>query len=271
MKRRIGFLVGIYCWFFIMFVVQKPLFMLYHWDLYGGTPLSQWLAVMWHGRGLDSSMAAYLTALPALLTAVTVCLRGAWWKPVFRIYFVLIAVVVSAITLGDAVLYSFWGFRIDATPLFYLASPADAVASIPAWQTVVILLLIVAYALLLVWPLWRWSGRIPQWEKPRRPWLSLATLLLLTAALFIPIRGGFTVSTMNVGKAYFSDRMELNHAAINPVFSLMSSLSKSEDFSSQYRFFDAAEADTLFEPLRGGGPSVFPTDSAQWVEPGRLD
>lgn len=44
------------------------------------------------------------------------------------------------------------------------------------------------------------------------------------------------MSTMNVGKVYFSDRMALNHAAINPVFSLMSSLSKSEDFSSQYRF-----------------------------------
>ncbi|MUU05562.1 MAG: hypothetical protein EP150_11520 [Prevotella copri] len=29
-------------------------------------------------------------------------------------------------------------------------------------------------------------------------------LLLLTALLFIPIRGGFTVSTTNTGKAYFS-------------------------------------------------------------------
>lgn len=268
MKRRLYFLVGVYCWFFIMFVVQKPLFMLFHWDIYGGTPLSQWLAVMWHGRGLDNSMAAYITVLPALFTAATVYLRGAWWKPVFRTYFALIAGVVSLITLGDLVLYSFWGFRIDATPLFYLSSPADAVASIPAWQTVVILLLIVAYAVLLAWPMWRWSGRVPQWPRPRRPLLSLGVLLLLTAALFIPIRGGFTVSTMNVGKAYFSDRMELNHAAINPVFSLMSSLSKSEDFSSQYRFFEPAEADALFDPLRGGGPSVFPADSAQWVKPG---
>lgn len=268
MKQRFYFLVGVYCWFFIMFVVQKPLFMLFHWDIYGGTPLLQWLAVMWHGRGLDNSMAAYITALPALLTTATVYLRGAWWKPVLRTYFALIAGVVSAITLGDLVLYSFWGFRIDATPLFYLTSPADAVASIPAWQTVVILLFIVAYAVLLVWPLWRWSGKVVQWTKPRRPLLSFAALLLLTAALFIPIRGGFTVSTMNVGKAYFSDRMELNHAAINPVFSLMSSLSKSEDFSSQYRFFEPAEANALFEPLRGGGPSVFPSDSSQWVEPG---
>ena len=64
------------------------------------------------------------------------------------------------------------------------------------------------------------------------------------------------MSTMNVGKVYFSDRMALNHAAINPVFSLMSSLSKSEDFSSQYRFFEPEKADVIFEPLRGGGPSV---------------
>lgn len=74
------------------------------------------------------------------------------------------------------------------------------------------------------------------WQRPKKSILSFACLLLLAASLFIPIRGGFTVSTMNVGKVYFSDRMALNHAAINPVFSLMSSLSKSEDFSSQYRF-----------------------------------
>lgn len=268
MKRRICFLVGVYCWFFIMFVLQKPLFMLFHWDIYGDAPLSEWFSVMWHGRSLDNSMAAYITAVPAVLTVATVWLRGKWWTPVFRAYFALIAFVVSAITLSDAVLYSYWGFRIDATPLFYLASPADAVASIPAWQTVVILLLIVLYAALLVWPLWRLSALVACWAKPRRPILSFAVLLLLAASLFIPIRGGFTVSTMNVGKVYFSDRMALNHAAINPVFSLMSSLAKSEDFSTQYRLLDPEEADAIFEPLRGGGPSVFPSDSLQWVKPG---
>lgn len=51
-------------------------------------------------------------------------------------------------------------------------------------------------------------------------------LLLLTGLLFIPIRGGFTVSTMNTGKVYFSTNLRLNHAAINPAFSLMESLSK---------------------------------------------
>ena len=61
-------------------------------------------------------------------------------------------------------------------------------------------------------------------------------MLLLTALLFIPIRGGFTVSTMNTGKAYFSSNQRLNHAAINPAFSLMESL-QAKDFSKTIPFY----------------------------------
>lgn len=171
----------------------------------------------------------------------------------YRVYFAIVSFVVAAITLGDAVLYSYWGFRIDATPLFYLTSPADAVASIPAWETVLIVFLIFVYAALLLWPMWRLSGKTGSWQRPKKSILSFACLLLLAASLFIPIRGGFTVSTMNVGKVYFSDRMALNHAAINPVFSLMSSLSKSEDFSSQYRFFEPEKADVILNLYVAGG------------------
>ena len=74
-------------------------------------------------------------------------------------------------------------------------------------------------------------------------------LLLLTGLLFIPIRGGFTVSTMNTGKVYFSTDQRLNHAAINPAFSLMESLSKQKDFGSQYRFMEADAADRIFSGL----------------------
>lgn len=71
-------------------------------------------------------------------------------------------------------------------------------------------------------------------------------LLLMTGLLFIPIRGGFTVSTMNTGKVYFSTNQRLNHAAINPAFSLMESLSKQKDFGKQYRFMEADAADRIF-------------------------
>ena len=41
MKKRILFLIAVYFWFFIMFVLQKPLFMLFHWDIYGEIPLME--------------------------------------------------------------------------------------------------------------------------------------------------------------------------------------------------------------------------------------
>ena len=74
--------------------------------------------------------------------------------------------------------------------------------------------------------------------------------MVLTGLLIIPIRGGVTVSTMSIGQAYFSDKVELNHAAINPAFSLMESFTKESDFKSQYRFFEEGEANSLFATVR---------------------
>jgi phosphoglycerol transferase MdoB-like AlkP superfamily enzyme len=84
---------------------------------------------------------------------------------------------------------------------------------------------------------------------PRNPvWTSLV-LVLLTGVLFLPIRGGVTVSTMNISHAYFSDRLFLNHAAINPVFNFFYSLNKQDNFESQYQFYDKDEAELIFKQL----------------------
>ena len=74
-------------------------------------------------------------------------------------------------------------------------------------------------------------------------------LTVLVALLFIPIRGGFTVATMNLSAVYFSQWQELNHAAINPLFSLMYSATHQNNFSSQFRYFDADDADKIYASL----------------------
>jgi phosphoglycerol transferase MdoB-like AlkP superfamily enzyme len=54
---------------------------------------------------------------------------------------------------------------------------------------------------------------------------------------------------MNVSRAYFSDRMFLNHAAINPAFNFLYLLNKNDDFESQYQFYDKDVAIPVFEKL----------------------
>lgn len=151
----------------------------------------------------------------------------------------------------DLGLYGFWGFRLDATPVFYFfSSPKDAMASVSFWFVLLGILSMLIYAAILYFIFYcvlireKKPLKIPY----RRQNVSLA-LLLLTAALFIPIRGGFSVSTMNLSKVYFSQDQRMNHAAINPAFSFMYSATHQNNFDKQYRFMDPKIADELFAEM----------------------
>lgn len=62
----------------------------------------------------------------------------------------IIAILLSCIFIGDLGLYEYWGFRLDATPLFYLfSSPKDALASVSIWVVMAGLAAMAVYAALL--------------------------------------------------------------------------------------------------------------------------
>lgn len=237
MKERLIGLVRTYVLFVLLFVVQKPLFMAVHASLYADVAWTDWLRVMWHGLPLDLSLAGYLSALPGLFFVASAWTLGRGLHRVWCGYFVFVSVLMSVIAVTDAVLYSYWGFRLDATPVFYfLSSPRDCLASVSVWAAIGGVLLMVAYAALLYAIFYAVLLRRRSLLGMKLPYRRLtvsAVMLVATGLLFIPIRGGFTVSTMNTGKVYFSDNQRLNHAAINPAFSLMESLSKQKDFGAQ--------------------------------------
>ena len=249
MKDRLKAFIFTYLLFVLVFVLQKPAFVLYYGILPEEGGAAAFFNIILHGLKLDASLAGYLTGLPALMLIVSVFMNGKWLATAAKIYFGIVAVLLSAIFTVDMGLYEYWGFRLDAMPLFYfLSSPKDALASVSVWTAIGGVLVFLVYAallyLLFVYCLLR------QPLKPvRRKTLSAPVIVLLTGLLFIPIRGGFTVSTMNVGKVYFSSDMRLNHAATNPAFSLMESLAKQKDFSKQYRFMPEAAADSLFAEM----------------------
>ena len=253
MKERLIGLVRTYVLFVLLFVVQKPLFMAVHASLYADVAWTDWLRVMWHGLPLDLSLAGYLSALPGLFFVASAWTLGRGLHRVWCGYFVFVSVLMSVIAVTDAVLYSYWGFRLDATPVFYfLSSPRDCLASVSVWAAIGGVLLMVAYAALLYAIFYAVLLRrrlLLGMKLPYRRLTVSAVMLVATGVLFIPIRGGFTVSTMNTGKVYFSDNQRLNHAAINPAFSLMESLSKQKDFGAQYRYLEPAEADRRFQSM----------------------
>lgn len=69
--RLIGF-IKTYCLFVCIFVLQKPLFMLFYKSLYPDASCADWFSVIWHGLPLDLSLAGYLTAIPGFLFITSV-------------------------------------------------------------------------------------------------------------------------------------------------------------------------------------------------------
>ena len=249
MKERIIKFIEVYLLWLLIFVLQKPLFMLYYHELYADYGADTVFSVMLHGLPLDFSMAGYLTAIPALLLVVSVWTTGKWLLTLWKRYFAIVSIVVAVIFVADMGLYAFWGFRLDSTPIFYfMSSPRDALASVSVWYVLAALLsmVVVAGFCYLLFAVFTFPRRGVKYRIPFRRLTVSGVLLVLTALLFIPIRGGFTVSTMNTGKVFFSPDVRVNHAAINPAFNLMESLSKQKNFAKQYRFMDGMQADSLF-------------------------
>lgn len=248
MKTRFKYFFLTYVFFVLIFIIQKPLFMLYHLPLFKEATWKDWFLVPYHGLPLDFSLAGYLTLIPGLLLICTIWSRKRLWRRLAKAYFAVIAIVLSAVFVIDLGLYRYWGFRLDTTPLFYFcSSPGDALASASAWELIggIVALLLMTFLLYALFYLLLRDDVLEKKLLPlNRPFFTLL-FVLLWAALFIPIRGGFKVSTMNIGKVYFSENMRLNHAATNPLFSLLASSQKQVSFKQQYRFMKDDEANKL--------------------------
>ena len=253
MRKRLLFVILIFIAWLPVFVIQKPVFMFYQHQLASECSLTDYLEVIAHGLRLDCTIAGYLTVVPLLLTLVSVWIPGAWLKRALKGYFLLTGIVVAIIFAADAALYGFWRFRLDATALFYLQSPKDAMASVPVGLALTQTLVCAVYAAgIYAW--FRWIlCFIPDtpWRvsTPQARWGGTLAFILLGGLLFLPIRGSVTTSTANVGMVYFSQNQFLNHSAINPCFSLVASLSKQQDFASQFDFYPEERREEIFNTL----------------------
>lgn len=271
MKQIIWF-VKTYATFVVLFVLQKPLFLF----LEKGSAtqpvdniFTELPAVIWHGLPLDLSMAGYLSVIPGLLSIAVVWLKRELVKPIMNIYFIIASLFITCSFLLNASLYPYWKYPLDSTPLFYFfTSPADAIASVSIWQVILSIVILIVLTV-GVWFTLRMRGEKRQQysrysygyggfgsgkrnrfdDFDRHRGRTSIILLLLTGLLFLPIRGGITVSTMNTGQAYFSQNAYLNHSAVNPLFSLFESITHQEDFASQYRFMKDKEADKIFATM----------------------
>lgn len=255
------FLGALFAMSLLVMAIEKPLFLLWYHAQAAEASAAELALVVWNGLKLDQTVAGYITALPLLVVLAALWIPGRWSRSVLKGYLLVIAAVAATAFAANLALYEYWAFPLDSSVLQYLASPKEALASVTAGQLLLQLLVAAAVFGGMAWCYLRVLRLYNPARRSTHRAGSMLVLLLAAGVLFLPIRGGVSVATANVSKVYFSGRMFLNHAAVNPLFSFLSTLSDGDDALYEYEFFPEPERAAIFEPLRGDLPAGIRTDT----------
>lgn len=256
MRRHFGFLLRIIAALMLVFMLWKGVFMIFNGALQRGCGTGDFLSVVVHGIPLDLSTTCYI-----LSPVVVMMLLNIWWRVprlrvIFGAYYLVAAVVCSIVLVADACLYSFWDYKIDATIFNYLSSPDAVTNSVELWYVAGGLAAAAAGAALMLLLLLKATPRAFNFPGRHRRVPATVLTAMLGGLMFVCIRGGVGRSTANVGMVYYSTNQFLNHSAVNPMFSLFSSLSKSRNFSRMGRYFSPQRCDSICSALMVSQRSV---------------
>jgi len=207
-----------------------------------------------YGLKLDLSATGYILVIPVLLMIPELYFKWKWFRKFMKAYSYFIIVICSLIVVSDTLLYRYWGFRMDYTPLVYLKTPKAAMASVSTFQFIAVSLGILLFSAIFIRFYRKYLDKLFEFpEKIKYLLPALIFFVILWGSLLIPIRGGVGIAPINAGTVYFSEDMFLNHAALNVVWNVGSSAFNQKPVKNPYQFNDITVAKEFTNSLIAGG------------------
>lgn len=240
------YLIKSYLTTVLLFIAAKVVFMICNRAGHDFSTGDIWDVIV-HGLSLDLSTALYLLIIPFLCVVVSIFAGNVkLLRIILKGYYALIAFALALAFVADTSLYEFWLFKLDASCLQYLTTPTEAMASVSTGYILVRLIILILLTILIYYAYTH--PRLTILRSRHRIVETLAAIVLIPL-MVIGIRGGLDESTTNIGQVYFSQNQFLNHSAVNPVFSFLSSFEKTASDHITYHFMDDAECDSIISEL----------------------
>jgi phosphoglycerol transferase MdoB-like AlkP superfamily enzyme len=241
MKERLKFLISYILFWLLLFIAGRLVFLFYHHQQSFELATGDWFGIILYGLKLDLSVIGYIMIFPLNILIFSAILPGKIWQHIINIYTVIIIAVFILFTVTDVELYKYWGFRLDKTPLQYLNTPQEMMASV-RWYTIVLgilLWLVFAFTISFIY-----QKFISVFIKKSHTVNFKAAILyvVLLPLLIIPIRGGFDSSPVNLSAVYFHENHFANHAAVNILWNFGYSLTIKSSKITQFDYLDPEEA-----------------------------
>ncbi len=248
MKQRLKFFLYYSVFFMLYFATARLIFIVYNFEFANNADFSELLLSFLHGSRQDASITGYFLAIPSLLIVFTTYFNSRFLKNFMKFYTFLLLFITTIIIVSDAELYRNWGFRTDATPLLYLATPKYAAASLNISTYIKLFLISLIYFSASIFIYIKYINVLLKKIK-KTDYKTSLLFLIITASLILPIRGSVGIAPMNNGIVYFSEKnVFVNHAAINVIWNVGFSISELDKFQG-INFFDDKKADKYFNSL----------------------
>lgn len=264
MKERLRAVLLYAIFWILFFIFARLFFILTHLPEASLYPAREIAATFWYGFQLDLSATGYIFLIPVLLLIPTLWSDGKWFRRIMKGYTILLVIISTVIVVTDTLLYKYWGFRMDYTPLLYLDTPGEAAASVNFGQMAAISAgIIIISALFLYFYLRLIQRSFRNFKKTSFPWAGIPVFLVLWASLIIPIRGGLGLAPIYAGTVYFSGNTFVNHIAINVVWNVGNSIVNRKPTHNPYIFSGQEESKKMVSLLtqKGSQPvSLLNTD-----------
>lgn len=262
MKRTL-YILSLTTLLLVATIIGKVEFLAYNRDITFFT-MPELMQVLWHGLPLDMSTVA-MAVLPVwFITLLTVKWPSMPLRWIVGPYISIVTFLMGCVTGATIIMYENWKFLLDASIFSYMSSPGNATASASVYYIVTRIGLILLSSILLSFlsvaitpksivprkSRYGGGGRRQQHAPQRHTTAYLLTGLLLCFMLW-----GVNGRRADERSAFHSEKIMLNHAAINPVGHMVRSLwTYSKDFNEQFRLMPEDECNTIFA-------QIFPTDT----------
>jgi phosphoglycerol transferase MdoB-like AlkP superfamily enzyme len=248
MRERLIAFLRLFVFWFTYFISARVFFTVYERSLTRKYALSEILLSFWHGARLDLSATGYFLMLNGLLLTLSILGGGQAFRKIIaginRFFIVLFALVI----VGDAEIYRNWGIHLDSTPLIYLNTPKEMLASTTVGRWMLLLALVLSFAGIWLFLFRKLvAAKVHFTNAVRYPYAL--PMLLLTSAMILPVRGSLGIAPINTGSVYFSRDLYPNHVAVNSVWNFLYSLKKLRKMDPPYHFMSDEKADSLFRHL----------------------
>ena len=264
MERFLAFVLLYFCVCLTCFlIVQRPLFYVYNCKSNSGR--LRWkdvVEIYSHGLKTDLIIASYLSALPLIVVWIYTHFPFFDCYIFLKSYNVIASLLVGIVTVVDIALYKFWQSKIDSSIFVYLRSLKGAFASVSLSYILLALLAVIlvssVYFFAMDWVLDIFQNFSPSINLGVFGHCFVFVLFLLLASFFFINIRGLRIRPNNPSIAYYSKNVFYNHCALNPLYSLIYSLSVKDDFAKQFQFFDKDKSKKEFENLfpQCGTPKV---------------